>query len=112
MGRPPSDLQPRFPNRVRALRLAAQLTQEQLAEKIGVTFSAIGKLERGQSRLRIDQAKTLARVFKIPEIELFLPLEPYEREALQLLRAASPQQREYMLELLRVGAKQIQAKVA
>lgn len=111
-GRHPSTITGRFPNRVRELRLDAGLTQEQLGEKLGVTFSAIGKLERGASRLRVDQAQALSRIFDVHELELFLPLTIEERQALQLLRKAEPAMRERMLQMLRMMAAPLDNRAA
>ena len=42
--------------RVRQQRVLNRLTQEQLAEKTGVSSSFIGHIERGESQLDFDQA--------------------------------------------------------
>lgn len=101
----------RFPNRVRELREAAEpwLSQEQLGDRLGVTFSAVGKLERGETRLRVDQAEALAGIFKVHWLELFLPVSPEEREALNLLREADPALRRHMVDTLRMLTRSTKA---
>lgn len=101
-GRPPSDIAGRFPNRVRALRTDAGLTQEELAKRLHVTTSAIGKLERGATRLRTDQMQRLAGIFHCHPVELILPLSAEEREALQLVGAATGPMRKRMIQMLRM----------
>lgn len=101
-GRPPSDVTGRFPNRVRALRTEAGLTQEELAGRLHVTTSAIGKLERGATRLRTDQMQRLSAVFHCHPVELILPLSIEEREALRLVGAAPEPMRQRMIQMLRM----------
>jgi transcriptional regulator with XRE-family HTH domain len=63
--------QPNFAERLRQLRAAAGLTQEQLAERAGLSVAAIGDLERG--RVQRPQAKTvraLAKALRVPAYEL------------------------------------------
>jgi len=46
--------------RVRQLRQSLKLTQEQLAEKIGVSTSFIGHIERGEKQCSLDTACKLS----------------------------------------------------
>jgi putative transcriptional regulator len=59
-------------NRVRDLRTAAALTQEELAEKVGVTRVTINCLERGVYSPSIELALALARFFKKPVEDIFV----------------------------------------
>lgn len=104
-GRPTSERKGPFANRVRELRVQAGLTQEDLAARFDVTTSAIGKLERGDRRLRNDQITKLSRIFACHPIELLLPLSPEEREALKIVGAASSAQRSRMIQMLRMLAE-------
>lgn len=58
-------------NRVRELRNAAGLTQEELAGKAGVTRVTINCLENGVYAPSLELALRLARFFKKPVEELF-----------------------------------------
>lgn len=80
--------------RVRALRLAAGMTQTDLARQMGVTFQQIQKYENGSNRLTAGKLILLSRVFGIPAKEL-LAVPPAEQQpqpalTLQPLAAAQP----------------------
>jgi transcriptional regulator with XRE-family HTH domain len=51
-----------FAERLRALRLAAGLTQEELAARVGRTHATVSDYERGRRRPRPDLLAALARV--------------------------------------------------
>lgn len=57
------------------LRLEAGLTQTELAEKAGVTFSAVSRLENGHTAsIRPSTAKKLAAALKVEIAEIaYLP---------------------------------------
>lgn len=58
-------------NRVRELRTAAGLTQEELAGKVSVTRVTINCLENGVYLPSIELALRLARYFKHPVEDIF-----------------------------------------
>ncbi|MDL9935486.1 helix-turn-helix transcriptional regulator [Gordonia sp. ABSL1-1] len=49
-----------FGERVRARRTELGLSQEQAAEKIGVHFTYLGRVERGQRSLRLESVLKIA----------------------------------------------------
>lgn len=59
-------------NRVRDLRTRAGLTQEKLAEKVGVTRVTINCLENGVYLPSIELALKLARYFRQPVEKIFV----------------------------------------
>ena len=59
-------------NRVRDLRTEAGLTQEQLADKVGVTRVTINCLERGVYMPSIELAFGLARFFNRSVEDIFI----------------------------------------
>ncbi len=59
-------------NQVRELRTRAELTQEQLAWKVGVTRVTINCLENGVYLPSIELALRLARFFRRPVEEIFI----------------------------------------
>ena len=62
----------RIQNVVRELRVLAGLTQEGLAEKVGVTRVTINCLERGVYMPSLELAFKLARFFRRPVEEIFV----------------------------------------
>ena len=60
----------RVKNNVRDLRKARGLTQEQLAERVGVHFTTIAKLERAERGLSMDMLAALSRALGVAPIEI------------------------------------------
>ena len=60
-----------FAARVRALRLAKGLSQEQLAERAGLHRTYVSSLERGQRNVGLDNILDLAAALDVPAAELF-----------------------------------------
>lgn len=57
--------------RIRAARLAKQLSQQQLAERIGITRAAVAKWETGASNsIRSHHLDALARILALPIADL------------------------------------------
>lgn len=61
----------RFGARLRQVRLANNLTQEELAAKSGLEFSQIGRIERGLINTSISTVFTLAKTLGVDVRELF-----------------------------------------
>lgn len=59
-----------FAQRVRKLRTDAGLTQNEIAEKLGLTNRAVGAWEAGRSKPRLDKMAQLADLFSVPVSEL------------------------------------------
>lgn len=60
--------------KLRVLRIGRNWSQEELADKIGISQAAYAKLESGKTRLTIDRAQQLADVYEI-EPEYFFSTE-------------------------------------
>ncbi|MFJ3472164.1 helix-turn-helix domain-containing protein [Microbacterium maritypicum] len=56
--------------RVREVRLAEGLTQEGLAEKLGVTPRYLAGIERGERNLTLDSIDALAHQLGVPALSL------------------------------------------
>ncbi|WP_084725677.1 helix-turn-helix transcriptional regulator [Streptacidiphilus melanogenes] len=68
MVRPPT----RVTNRIRALRFAAEeMTQAELARRIGVTRQTVIAIEQGRYSPTLELAFQIARVFAVPLDEVF-----------------------------------------
>ena len=62
----------RVTNSIRALRFAAgEMTQAQLAQRIGVTRQTIIAIEQGRYSPSLEMAFQIARVFRVPLVEVF-----------------------------------------
>ena len=66
---------------LRRLRKAANLTLNELAEKSGVSYAVISRLERNQANPSLDAIANLSAVFNLTSSELIAMSEP-ERPAL------------------------------
>lgn len=64
----------RFGKRVRQLRLAASMSQEQLAERAGLHRTYIGGIERGERNVGIVNLFRLARALRVRPSELLAGL--------------------------------------
>ncbi|GAA1008105.1 transcriptional regulator [Acrocarpospora pleiomorpha] len=59
-------------NRIRALRFAnGEMTQAELAERIGVTRQTLIAIEQGRYSPSLEMAFRIAHVFKVPLEEVF-----------------------------------------
>lgn len=68
MVRPPT----RVTNRIRALRFAAaEMTQAELARRIGVTRQTVIAIEQGRYSPTLELAFQIARVFRAPLDDVF-----------------------------------------
>jgi transcriptional regulator with XRE-family HTH domain len=66
-----STLRNQFGKRLRKIRRNKDLTQEQLAEAIGVTMEFISLMERGQNGPSFDTLQRLAEVLEVKVEEFF-----------------------------------------
>lgn len=53
-------------SKIRAARLAAGMTQKELGDKSGYTFSTISRIEKGEIDLPISKVKTFSNVLHVP----------------------------------------------
>lgn len=80
-------------NRIREIRKQRQMTQQELAEKVGVSQVQIGRLEKSTRTLDVDMLADIAKVLGVEVWEL-LPKEmqpditPEEMEVLRAVRKA------------------------
>jgi transcriptional regulator with XRE-family HTH domain len=69
--------------RIRIQRLAAGLSQSELAERIGVTFQQVQKYEKGMNRVGAGRLTQIARVLNVPVGSFFDGREAIEQVELQ-----------------------------
>jgi transcriptional regulator with XRE-family HTH domain len=56
--------------RIRLLRLSNNLSQENVADELGISIGAYSNIERGITDITITRADQLARIFKVSIIDL------------------------------------------
>ena len=66
-------------SRIQQLRLYNNLTQEQLAEKLGVSRQSISKWEMGQSLPEIDKVVLMSKLFSVGTNEILLEEEDIKK---------------------------------
>jgi helix-turn-helix domain-containing protein len=57
-------------DKIKSIRKTQQWTQEEMAEKLGITPSSYAKIERGTTKLNIDKLQQIAEIFNIEMTEL------------------------------------------
>lgn len=65
------DVRQEFGKRVRTLRLAAGISQEELADKAGLHRTYVGSVERGERNIALENIYALARALGVEVSELF-----------------------------------------
>lgn len=68
-----SDLDRTLAANVKALRLAAGITQAQVGRFLGVTYQTYQKIEGGRSVFRVDLLVSFARLYAVSPLDLLLP---------------------------------------
>ena len=100
-------------NKIKELRKARGITQEQLAESIGISFQAVSKWETGIGLPDITLAPALASFFGVSMDELFdFHREEIRREALDIGRKSVPYREKDMqkgIQILEEGLKKYPA---
>jgi transcriptional regulator with XRE-family HTH domain len=60
-----------FGRKLRRLRLARDITQERLAEAVGISVTFLGLIERGVNAPSFETIEQIVKALKIPVSELF-----------------------------------------
>ena len=60
---------------LRAIRLTNDMSQERLADMLGITFQQIQKYERGRNRISASRLYELSKIFSVPVTYFFQTLE-------------------------------------
>ena len=93
--------------RIRAARLLREMSQEDLASKVGVTFQQIQKYEKAENRISASRLFDLAHALKLP-MEHFFTSEKYtpilDRETISIASKytnLSPSKRKLIKQLMK-----------
>lgn len=93
--------------RIRQERLKQSLTQEQLAEKLNVSTTYIGFIERGERTLTLAKLVDLANILHVSVDYLLLDSIPSQSAAqeqlwIQILSSATEKEKELILEMAKL----------
>ena len=66
--------------RMKAIRLALEMNQEEFAKKVGVTPTAISRIERGNRSVTDQMKKAIIHIFDVTPEYLELGIEPMFKE--------------------------------
>lgn len=72
-----------FGNRIKSLRLGCSMTQEQLAQKLGVTAQAVSKWEKGTNMPDIQMLPDLSVIFGVTIDDLFAMTDERRMERIE-----------------------------
>ncbi|TWV83085.1 helix-turn-helix domain-containing protein [Moraxella sp. VT-16-12] len=73
-------------DKIRVIRTQKKLSQDSMAESLGISLQAYSKIELGKTKLNVDRAKQIAQILDIDIVELisddgngmfWLPRESY-----------------------------------
>jgi len=102
-------LRQRVARRLRDARVAQNLSQEDLAEKLGVAPESVSRFERGRSPLSLELLGRASRVLGVPIEQLVgkgpAGLSTEETELVEAWRRLGAQGRRAVLEVLRLGCE-------
>lgn len=79
-----------YAERIRALRLQAGMSQQELGARLGVSAVAVGKWERGQTQPDIHSLTKMADIFgtTIDDLCDYAPARPAEEPNVQIMARA------------------------
>jgi transcriptional regulator with XRE-family HTH domain len=96
------------PNKIRELRMEKKLSQQAVADRIGVSKVTISDLERGEMQLTVEYMRRIAKALGVEAADLLsrndnpTGLSAAERELIERLRAADPDQRDQLRKVAEV----------
>ena len=103
------DFYKKFGKRLKDLRLEANITQEDLAEIVGVATKTVSYWENGHNPITLNKIPLIARALNIPIYKLFVFLEDDEKAAdkdyITLLQAKTGQELETLFNLIKALQK-------
>lgn len=96
-----------FGNRLREARESAELRQETIAERVGLSRASIANIEAARQRFPFHIAYALAEAVNVPLTDLLPPERPTHEESPipeRLLRSVEEPEREWVRSLLSEAA--------
>lgn len=106
-----------FGERLRNRRIAVGITQESVAEQVGITLRWYQRIERGENNISVETLLALSRVLSV-SIDYLMFGEfgdslsnPYADIVAQVTEKLSPDQRENAIKILRLFADSCSEKM-
>ena len=107
------DFYKKFGKRLKDLRLEANITQEDLAEIVGVATKTVSYWENGHNPITLNKIPLIARALNIPIYKLFVFLEDDEKAAdkdyITLLQAKTGQELETLFNVIKELQKKLRS---
>ncbi len=99
------DFYKKFGKRLRDLRIRAGITQDELAECVGVATKTVSYWENAHNPVALNKIPLIANALNVPVYKLFVFLDVEETAAdkdyVKLLQSKTGQELELLLELLK-----------
>lgn len=99
------DILNKIGNQIRKYRKLHELSQNDLAERAGISYKYLGEIERGQAKLSVEILMKIAQALNLNASKL-VSVEDYETEeqatASSILAELSEKERKIALEMLQV----------
>ena len=98
--------------RVRDARLKKQMTQEELAEKVGISTSYASAIETGASKVALPTLIQLANTLDTTVETLLYDVTPaavykYDLEAKKILEDCSKEERSFLINIMRAAREEL-----
>jgi transcriptional regulator with XRE-family HTH domain len=87
--RRPDPIDSHVGNRLRLRRKILNLSQEKLAERLGITFQQVQKYEKGTNRIGASRLYQIARILEVP-VSFFFPQPEEAQSAAGMSEGAAP----------------------
>lgn len=95
-------------SRIRELRTAQNMTRQQLAERIGLSVNALGKIETGINGAKIDNLISIAELFHVSLDYLVCGRGKGTESVLEgLLEGLGKEEREYICRIMQSAVENI-----
>lgn len=94
-----------FGKRLKQLRLQANISQEELAEKVNVSTKTVSYWENAHNPVTLSKVPSIAKALNIPVYKLFVFLETDEKladkEYIELLQSRTGQELETLFKIIK-----------
>lgn len=93
--------------KIRRIRQSLDLSQENVAEDLGMTKGAFSKIERGLTNIPVSRLIEIAKALKVDVSEFFEPQNKVAKDPLMQYGFASKSDIEELVKMIQVLAKEV-----